>query len=368
MAMMTHVPMLLHPDPRRVLVVCFGTGTTAGTVLVHRGARADVVDLNRTVFDFAPYFRDVNRDVARSPRVRLLADDGRNYLLTSRETYDVITAEPMPPGFAGMASLYSREYYLLARERLNPGGVLVQWLPTHLLSERQSLGILRTVQDVFPETTLWSFEDTGIVVARRDAAVRVDLADLRRRLHAPELRADLARLGLADAEDFVDLHVLGPEAVRLVTARAPSVTDDRPWIEFDALRHRLRPQRGRFRLEQARVLEVLFAARLLDPVALAGATPAEAAAAAARRAASSLLMRGDLARSLGDLSGAGALDAEAIRRSREPRTRVMALCHLAEVARQEGRIPDARKLVDESLRLVPGAPPAVALQALLAGP
>ena len=365
MAMMTHLPMLLHPEPRRVLVVCFGTGTTAGTVLLHPGARADVVDLNRTVFEFAPYFRDVNRDVARSPRVRLVADDGRNYLLTSRETYDVITAEPMPPGFAGMASLYSREYYLLARERLSPGGVIVQWLPTHLLSETQSLGILRTVQDVFPETTLWSFEDTGIVVARRDAPVRVDLADLRRRMASADLRADLERLGLVDAEDFLDLHVLGPDAVRRITARAPSVTDDRPWIEFEALRHRLRPQVGRFRLEQARVLQVLFAARLLEPVPLSGATPAEAAAAAQRRGVSSLLMLGDLARSLGNPAGAQALDAEAFRRAQDTRTRVVALVHLAEVARQEGRLPDARRLVEESLRLAPGAPAALRLQDLL---
>lgn len=367
MSMMTHVPMLLHPDPRRVLVVCFGTGTTAGSVLLHPGARADVVDLDPTVFEFAPYFRDVNHDVARSPRVRLVADDGRSYLQTSRETYDVITAEPMPPGFSGMASLYSREYYLLARERLSPGGIVVQWLPTHLLSERQSLGILRTVQDVFPETTLWSFEDTGIVVARRDAAVRLDVADLRQRMQEPALQADLERLGILDAEDFLDLQTLGPDAVRRVTAAAPSVTDDRPWIEFEALRHRLRPQHGRFRLEQARVLQFLFAARLLDPVALSGASPAEAAAVAERRGVSSLLMLGDLARSLGDPGRARALGAEAARRAQEPRTRAMALYRLAEVARQEGRVPEARTLVEESLRLAPGAPPALRLQAVLAG-
>lgn len=365
MAMMTHIPMLLHPEPRRVLVVCFGTGTTAGTALLYPDAHADVVDIDRTVFDFAPYFRDANRDVARSPRARLILDDGRNYLLTSRRRYDVITAEPMPPGFAGMASLYSREYYLLARERLTTGGVVVQWLPMHLLSVEQSLGILRTVQDVFPETTLWVFEDTGIVVARRDTPVRVDLPDLRRRMGMAGLRADLARLGLVDAEDFLDLHVLGPEAVRRVTTRALSVTDDRPWIEFDAPRHKLRPSRGRFRLEQARALQVVFAARLLEPAPVSGATPAEAAAASERRVVSSRLMLGDLARGLGAVADADTLYAEAVRQAREPRTQAITLCHLAEIARQEGRLPDARRLVEESLRLAPATPQALELQALL---
>lgn len=366
MAMMTHVPMLVHPRPRRVLVVCFGTGTTAGTTLLYPGARADVVDIDRTVLEFAPYFRDTNRDVARSPRARLVVDDGRSYLLTSGERYDVVTAEPMPPGFSGMASLYSREYYRLARERLAPGGVIVQWLPMHLLSEAQSLGVLRTVQDVFPETTLWVFEHTGIVVARRDAPVSVDLPALRARLAAPDLRADLEQLGLDDAEDFLDLHVLGPDAVRRLTARARPVTDDHPWIEFDAPRHTLRPSFGGFRLEQARTMRALFTERLRDPLALSGATPAEAAAVAERRGVSSRLRLGDLARALGAEADARALYAEAVRLAAQPAARVVALCHLAELARGEGRLAEARSLVEESLRLVPAAPRALRLQASLA--
>jgi spermidine synthase len=365
MAMMTHIPMLVHPQPRRLLVVCFGTGTTAGTALLYPGAQADVVDIDRTVFEFAPYFRDANRDVGRSPRVRLVADDGRNYLLTSRDRYDVITAEPMPPAFSGMASLYSREYYLLAREHLAPGGVVVQWLPMHLLSVAQSLGILRTVQDVFPETTLWVFENTGIVVARRDTPVSVDLPRLRGRMEAPDLRSDLERLGLADAEDFVDLHVLGPDAVRRLTARARLVTDDRPWIEFDAPRHTLRPSWGGFRLEQARTLQMVFTERLREPVSVSGASPAEAAAVMERRGVSSRLMLGDLAAAFGTATDAQALYAEAVARAREPRTRVVALCHLAEIARREGRLAEARALVEESLRLAPAAPRALELQASL---
>jgi spermidine synthase len=366
MAMMTHIPMLVHPEPRRALVVCFGTGTTAGTTLLYPEVRADVVDIDRTVLEFAPYFRDANRDVARSPRVRLVVEDGRNYLLTSQDRYDVITAEPMPPGFSGMASLYSREYYLLARDHLAQGGVVVQWLPMHLLSEAQSLGILRTVQDVFPETTLWVFEKTGIVVARRDAAVNVDLPALRRRLEAPELRADLKRLGLGDAEDFVDLHVLGPAALRRLTAHAQLVTDDRPWIEFDTPRHVLSPSFGGFRLAQARTLQMAYAERLRESVAVSGAEPAEAAAVMERRAVSSRLMLGDLARAVGPQDAAPALYADAIAQAREPRVRAIALCHLAEIARREGRLPEARALLEQSLSLAPDSPRALELKAALA--
>jgi spermidine synthase len=122
MPMMTHIPMLLHPDPRRLLVVCFGTGATAGAGILYPEARVDAVDINRNVFGFASHFSTVNHNVARHPRARLVVDDGRNFLLATDERYDVITSEPMPPYHAGVVNLYSKEYYGLARDRLTPGG------------------------------------------------------------------------------------------------------------------------------------------------------------------------------------------------------------------------------------------------------
>ncbi len=281
MPMMTHIPMLLHPDPRRLLVICFGTGATAGTGLLYPGVTIDTVDINPIVFGFAPYFRAANHGVADNPRTRLVVDDGRNFLLTTRERYDVITSEPMPPHHAGVVNLYSREYYEAARRRLAPGGFVVQWLPMHLLTVEESLQILRTVQDVFPETTLWLHSDTGIVVARRDAPIRIDLARVAAAFVPGALRDDLERLGMESPLDFARLHVMGPDEIRAVTAASRVVTDDRPSLEFHALRHPLQEYRGPFNLDHARMLSLVYRERAGHTVPLTRATASDVAKIAA---------------------------------------------------------------------------------------
>jgi len=287
MPMMTHIPMLLHPDPRRVLVICFGTGSTAGAGLLHPGATVDAVDINRTVFGFAPHFLAVNHGVARDPRARLVVDDGRNYLLTTGERYDVITSEPMPPHHAGVVNLYSKEYYQLARTRLTPGGFVVQWLPMHHLNLDESLQILKTVQDVFPETTLWLHSDTGIIVARRDAPIRIDIARVARALEPGRLRDELDELGVKTPLDFARMHALGPGEIRALTSSERVVTDDRPSLEYHPLRHPVPEFRGPYDLEHARTMAVIWRGRADSVAPLEGAEPALVAEIAAWRKAAS---------------------------------------------------------------------------------
>jgi len=295
MGLMTHVPMLLHPDPRRLLVICFGTGTTAGAGLAYPQARVTAVDINPTVFAFAGHFAAANRGVAQDPRAKLIVDDGRNYLLTTRETYDVITSEPMPPRFAGVSSLYSREYYALARERLAPGGLLAQWLPFHLVSVSEARSILRTVQDVFPEVTLWIQFGTGVIVARREAPIESELEGLRRRLADPSLHQELARFRVDGPEELLALHMLGPRGVRHAAQGAPLVTDDRPFLEFHASPYRTgRVMVGTFSADHAAALELVYRLRGEDPLPLRAGDGA-AALAAARALDSHTLLGGLLA-------------------------------------------------------------------------
>lgn len=282
MPMMTHIPMLLHPDPHRVLVVCFGTGATAGAGVLYPGTRVDVVDIDRTVFGFASHFRAVNHDVARHPRAHLVVDDGRNFLLATTERYDVITSEPMPPYHAGVVNLYSKEYYELARDRLQPGGFVVQWLPMHLLVLDESLRILRTVQDVFPETTLWVHRDTGIIVARRDLAVQIDLARVARAFAPGPLGDELEEL-VGTPLDFARLHVMGPDEIRAATSAMRPVTDDRPSLEFHRFRHPVQEYRGPYNMEQARMMSVIHRWRAGSPAPFVGATSSQVEEVAAWR-------------------------------------------------------------------------------------
>jgi hypothetical protein len=169
MAWMGHLPMLLHPAPRNALVICFGTGQTANAVRQENPESLDIVDINPRVFKLAHNFT-ANHGVLSDPRVKPIVMDGRAYMRRTRKIYDIITLEPMPPTFAGVNALYSREFYQLARERLGPEGVIAQWVPFHLVSGQDGASIARTFQSVFPNAILWidPASTTGILVGTKD--------------------------------------------------------------------------------------------------------------------------------------------------------------------------------------------------------
>jgi len=169
MAWMGRLPMLLHPDPRRALVICFGTGQTANAVLEEGPERLDVVELNPAVLRMAPFFPS-NHGVLGDPRVRSFAMDGRAWLRRSPDRYDVVTLEPMPPHFAGVNSLYSREFYEIVASRLEPGGLMAQWVPFHLLPPFYAASIAATFQSVFPDAILWRGLGSSILIGRREAS------------------------------------------------------------------------------------------------------------------------------------------------------------------------------------------------------
>jgi spermidine synthase len=159
--------MLLHPAPRRALVICFGTGQTANGVRREGVERLDIVDVSPAVLSMAPLFPS-NERVLQAPGVRPIVMDGRAWLRRTSLRYDVVTLEPMSPRFAGTNALYSLEFYRLVAARLTPEGVAAQWLPIHLLSPFEAASIAATFQAVFGDASLWldPVDHTGVLLGR----------------------------------------------------------------------------------------------------------------------------------------------------------------------------------------------------------
>jgi spermidine synthase len=175
---MGHLPMLLHPDPRNVLVICLGTGQTANSVRKENPQSLDIVDVNPRIFKLAHNFSS-NEDVLHDARVKAIAMDGRAYLRRTAKVYDVITLEPMPPTDAGVNALYSREFYELARSRLGSKGVIAQWLPFHCVAPLYAASVARTFIEVFPNAVLWVDPDTksdGILLGSKDESIPLGTA------------------------------------------------------------------------------------------------------------------------------------------------------------------------------------------------
>jgi spermidine synthase len=217
----------VHPRPRRVLVIGLGGGVTAGAVALDPGARLDVVELSPAVIGGAQWFRHVNGDLLRRPNVTLQVDDGRNVLLLTGERFDAITADIIQPHHAGAGSLYSAEYFRLAKEALKDDGVMVQWI-----SQRSDLHyklILRTFLSVFPEASLWA--DGSLVVGSR-RPLGLSPETFAARLDEPGVREALAPLGVDGFPALQSLRVADGPALRAFVGEGPLLTDDRPLVEY----------------------------------------------------------------------------------------------------------------------------------------
>ncbi len=164
---MGRLPMLMHPDPKEALVICFGTGRTAHAVRDEEPEQLDIVDINPAVFAMAKHFTS-NHGVLDDPRVQSITMDGRAWLRRTNSTYDIITLEPMPPNFAGSNALYAQEFYEVMATRLKEGAIVAQWLPFHLVTPEHSVYITAAFQAVFEQTVLWvePRDGTGILLGR----------------------------------------------------------------------------------------------------------------------------------------------------------------------------------------------------------
>ncbi|HUP61356.1 MAG TPA: fused MFS/spermidine synthase [Thermoanaerobaculia bacterium] len=151
-----HLPMLLHPNPRRVLVLGVGTANTLGAIALHRPEQLVAVELQPGVLDFAArYFAATNYGVLRDPRVRVVAGDATRLVRSAPETFDVIAGDLFHPWQAGVSALYSAEHFQHVRARLARGGIFVQWLPLYQLSTNDVRTITRTFLGAFPHTQAW---------------------------------------------------------------------------------------------------------------------------------------------------------------------------------------------------------------------
>ena len=147
-----HLPLLLHPDPKDVLIVGMGAGITAGAVAVH-GVELTTCEISSGVLKAAAYFSDENRNVLNNPEVRIINADGRNFLLVSQKRYDVIIGELYNAANAGVVNLYTKEYYNLCKKHLTDQGIMCQWIAMKDFPGSAVKEVIHTFQSVFPHTT-----------------------------------------------------------------------------------------------------------------------------------------------------------------------------------------------------------------------
>jgi len=225
--MLGHIPALFHPEPQSVLVVGFGAGITAGSFVTHPSVERIVIcEIEPLIPPVSSrYFNPQNYNVLNDQRTEIHYDDARHFILTTEEKFDIITSDPIHPWVKGAASLYSKEYLELCRRRLNPGGIVTQWVPLYESDFETVRSEFATFFEVFPNATIWNSDvtnrgyDVVLVGQAEPGAIDIDrLAERLRRGDHDWVAASLAEVGLGSA-------------FGLLATYAGRDNELRPWLE-----------------------------------------------------------------------------------------------------------------------------------------
>ena len=262
--MVAGLPLLLHPrgpEGLRVAVIGFASGVTVGTALRFPVARVDAIELEPATVESSWFFRHVNllpyedgaadprsrefRPLRPDPRLRVLSNDGRNFLASTPERYDVVISEPSNPWITGVSNLFTLDHFLAARQALAPDAVFCQWVQLYEMSEGSVQSILRTFAEAFPHLLAFSASpgSSDLVLLGSFAPLRPRIAELRRRLARPDVAEALAepRSNVGVADDVPARLVFADRAEVLEFTRdAVLNTDDNAFIEFQAPRDLVR--------------------------------------------------------------------------------------------------------------------------------
>jgi spermidine synthase len=230
--MLGHLPAILHPNPKTALVVGFGAGVTAGSLVVHPEIERIVIcEIEPLVPKVAgEHFASANYNVLDDPRVEVVYDDARHFIATTQERFDIVTSDPIDPWMDGAAVLYSVEYYALAKKLLRPGGIVSQWLPLYESDEPSAKSELASFLQVFPEGTIWSSHiprngGTDLVMIGQVGAMKIDVDRVASRIaQNPRLAQSLAD---------VDLDYM----ITLLAAYMGRKSDLAEWLEDAQINH-----------------------------------------------------------------------------------------------------------------------------------
>ncbi len=233
--MIGYIPLLLNPTAKSVAVIGLGTGMTAKAVGAFPIQEMEILEIEPAMAEAARYFDDYNENILDDPRVRLVFADGRNYILATPKLYDVITSEPSNPWIAGIANLYTREFYEVVRSKLRGNGTFAQWFHNYSMSLNDFRMVFRTFGEVFPQVSVWELggEDYLLVGSNKEQVFDYTaLAPIYS--NSRTLSEDFKELGLTDIHEVLSFYRMGRRELMAFSKGAEVNTDDGAQLEYSA--------------------------------------------------------------------------------------------------------------------------------------
>jgi spermidine synthase len=230
MKLFAYWPVAVRPSVARVLLIAFGVGNTAKAFTDTASVqRLDIVDVSSDVLAMSRVGYSGTDNPLCDPRVHVHVEDGRFFLQTRADRFDVITGEPPPPRIAGVVNLYTREYFQLLFDHLNDGGVVTYWLPMSELSAAGAKSVVRAFCAVFEDCSLWHGMGTNLMLAgTRGASEPSSITSFVRQWSEPRVAPELRQLGFEHPEQLGALFIADGPDLRVLVSGADALVDDHP--------------------------------------------------------------------------------------------------------------------------------------------
>lgn len=206
-----HIPMFLAPQNNDVFVLGLGSGATVHAVATHKDSQVDVVEMERAVIEASGYFKAINGDVTKNPRVKIYVEDARTFLKYREKTYDVMISEPSNPWVEGSGSVFTKEFYDIVESKLKPDGVFCQWIQGYEISRQTFDTILATLKATFPHVVIFRQDFDFLCIATRKPLYTTHKS-LQSKFVGTELQTTLKRIGIeSPAQLLCGLYGLLPD-------------------------------------------------------------------------------------------------------------------------------------------------------------
>ncbi|MDT8318670.1 MAG: fused MFS/spermidine synthase [bacterium] len=232
--MVAALPLMVRGRAEKVAIIGLGTGVSLGVAEQFSPEYIDCIELSKDVVHASTFFKIWNHDSLNYSGLNMILADGRNYLTYTDEKYDVIINEPSNPWITGVSNLFTREFFQIASERLNRGGIMAQWLQIYNLKTEDVKILIKTFKEVFPYVSVWMYTSSDIIVMGSMDHEFNDFKGIVNAFYAPPVRSLLKNIGIDKPSDVMRGYLFGSEKASIFTRGSKINSDNYPVIEFEA--------------------------------------------------------------------------------------------------------------------------------------
>ncbi len=226
-----YLPYLLVESPENALVIGYGMGVTAHSLMQPGMKTVDIAEISPGVIKASPSFAPWNKNVLKDPRTHVHIEDGRSFLLMSRKKYDIITTNAIHPRLSN--NIYTKDFYGICRDKLTDDGIVCQWIPQNWLNTREFKSLIRAFVEVFPQSQMWYINEYSTLLVGKKHPFKINYTLVESRYDQNDLlRDELSDVGLSNPASLLAQYFYSPEDLRDFIKNAPVDEDNYPLVEF----------------------------------------------------------------------------------------------------------------------------------------